>query len=111
MDYAVKNYADAMEKGWIKCPVMVNNRFWIGDDPRKPDACCSNGHAALGSSYANANFWYEFEKTVKHIKVNYWNKQKTSMLIVSLPHAIDILISDGWTTPQVVEWLRSHEND
>jgi len=56
-------------------------------------------------------FWYEFEETVEHIKVNYWNKQKTSMLIISLPHAIDILVTDGWTTPQVVEWLRSHEND
>jgi hypothetical protein len=109
---AVKNYADAMERGWMMCPVMVSDRFWLGLDPRNPEACCSNGHAALGSDeYRNADDWFGFRATIDDIKVEYTNKENNSTMPIRLASVIDILVGDGWTTPQIIAWLRSHQDD
>jgi len=103
MDQATKEYADAMERGWAKCPKMCKSRFYIGF-PNTPESCCGNGHAALGK-HGDASQWYTFEKTVKHVMV------KKDADTIDLPTAIDFLAIANWTTPQIVEWIRSHKND
>jgi len=103
MDQAVKEYAAAMERGWKKCPKMCRTSFYEGS-PTSPEACCGNGHAALGK-HNDAAMWYLFEETIEHIKV------KRGFDTMELSTAIDILSIEGWTTPRIAAWIRSHLED
>ena len=105
MNQQLKDFADAMERGWNLCPNMEHDKFYKGF-PTAPTACCANGHAALGM-YGNANRWddldYACTQQVKHPHQGGEN--------ILLRSAINKLVKDGWTTLQVIEWLRSHLND
>lgn len=103
MDIAAKEYADAMEKGWNLCPVM-NPLYFYSGSPTEPTSCCANGHAALGAN-GSASSWIHFEDTVEHVKVRV-NKRD-----IELYAAVDILTANGWTTPQIVAWIRECNKD
>lgn len=105
----VKELADAMEAGWKLCPHMVSHSFFTSKDnsnqtPEAPTACCPRGHAGLGK-YGSAD---------KHTLFPVLFSQRVqfpSYSIDCLAYAINELADKGWTTPQVVAWLRSHLND
>ena len=103
----VKELADAMEKGWKLCPKMVNVSFYTGDR-KNPTACCARGHAALGK-YGDASRVDRSWDNDFHIL---WSQHvKFSDHTDRLAYAINDLVDLGWTTPQVVAWLRTHLED
>jgi hypothetical protein len=105
MDQKVKEYADAMEAGWKKCPHMSRMEFYVGNSC-KPDACCGNGHAALGL-YGDASKWHVAEELIEHIRVQKRGGENVCGEI-NLSNAIDLLAIAHWTTPELVAWIRSH---
>jgi len=116
----VKELADAMERGWSILPHMSFFMFFQSDHPRfnqwnfrefKANSACAQGHALLGTPKAKGiNDRHTFFPILMEQRVFYKRPYNFSEEI-SLGSAIDKLVSIGWTTPQVVEWLRSHQND
>jgi hypothetical protein len=100
MDQKVKEYTDAMEAGWTKCPQMSRMEFYVGNSC-KPEACCGNGHAGLGL-YGDASKWYFAEELIEHIRVQKRGGE------IDLSTAIDLLAIDHWTTPEIVAWIHSN---
>lgn len=108
----VKELADAMEKGWKLCPRMVDGAtYFSGGDSKRPTACCAKGHAflairgdALPSMYLRERF--EIFSAFKQEVMNESGDCATLFEILN-----DLVHEHGWTTPQVIAWLRTHEND
>jgi len=102
----VKELADAMERGWEICPHTINDSFFTPYlTPKNPLACCPRGHAGLGK-YGDASRHTEFPVLFSQkVQLPMWYG------VDILAYAINELADAGWTTPQVVAWLRTHEQD
>ena len=99
----IKELADAMQKGWKKVPRNTRRCSFAGPE-NNPSACCPLVHAIVGKTGKAS--WY-------NDSANYFpvlNKQKVDSM--SLKETI-LKLADvyEWTTPQVIRWLRSHQNE
>jgi len=108
----VKLLADAMEKGWKMCPKMMDGwGYFRGKRRSSPEACCAKGHAFLGQ-YGDAMFSLSVDVrfaaflAFKQLVLDEAGEETDLFTFLNeLSHEY------GWTTPQIVKWLRSHQND
>jgi len=110
----VKDLADSMERGWKLAP---KNCFWyFNNDSRitripfeQVFAACAMGHAILGKGTTNLG---EISKLFPILDTQEVLLPGLHMNTVMLSEAInDLLLHENWSTPQVVAWLRTHQND
>jgi hypothetical protein len=109
----VKDLADAMERGWNMVPVTCypyfNDDYDVDNIPlNKVTSACAIGHALLGKG--TTNIW--------NSRVLFPVLQKQFVIhphiddSIPLASAIcNLLLIHEWTTPQVIAWLRSHQED
>lgn len=114
-----------MEAGWKKCPETNHIVYFNCDPSDKLLSCCAVGHVALGL-YDSARQFRKVEEEFKSIQVvnptyerfpesrsTYVGNIKGDKTI-DVATAISLLVArpqDGgynWTTPQVIDWLKSH---
>lgn len=128
MKALLKRLISGMEAGWKKCPNTNHQIYSNYGSNGELHSCCAVGAAALGlygsprqfrtvedefESIQVVNPTYEKFPTGRHTYVGDIKGDKT----ISLPTAISLLVArpiDGgynWTTPQVIEWLKSHLED
>ena len=114
----VKDLADAMEAGWQKAPITTYAHFRFEDN--RVSGACAMGHALLGVGYVpEGGSLYDAnvaEATVRArfpILINQmvstpdgmWREEET------LEHAINLLVLKRWTTPDIIRWLRTFQNE
>jgi hypothetical protein len=112
----VKDLADAMEAGWNKVPRMSNWYFSIKSHDmlrsvirnlHGVEAACAQGHALIGKGVLDADQRHTLFPILRKQTV-----QVRPTCTGDLEYAINTLVmNEGWTTPQVVAWLRTHEQD
>lgn len=111
----VQDLITAMQAGWKKVPAMSEWYFedrhghWRGhfQDITEIRAACAQGHALLGKNALGIGDWLSLFPILKSQRVLFKDGTTTD-----LGDAINRLVMDAyWTTPQVIEWLRSHLND
>jgi hypothetical protein len=117
----VKDLADAMERGWKLLPKMSEWYFESPDEYFDQDnfrafkitCACAQGHALLGTPAAvGVPDRHKFFPILRNQLVKFRGKHPYSKSERSLEYAINTLIMDDkWTTPQVIAWLRSHQED
>ena len=96
-------FINGMKKGYKRCPKTIEWGFWNGDSS-KPNACCANGHAALGLT-GDASNQTIADELIDTISV--FNQDGVGT--VRLTYVIDTLVGYyNWTTPDVIKWLQSH---
>jgi hypothetical protein len=117
-----------LETGWKKCPNTNHEIFSNTDEYGRLSSCCSVGHTALGL-YGSPHKYARVEEEFKSLRVvnptyerfprdnfTYVGEIKNQKTI-SLPVAMSLLVTSkdnggyNWTTPQVIAWLRTHQND
>ena len=105
----VKDFADAMEAGWQKVP----NMCWcfFKRDDNKIIAACAMGHALLGKGEITAARVSQLFPIIQKQMVKNIFQGSEADTKVNLEIALNELVKEGWTTPQVIEWLRSHQED
>lgn len=112
----VKDFADAMERGWKLAPDNCYGHFrFVKGSHDQVIACCAMGHAMLGAGVnptrlmndcklnelkANELFPILHTQRVENLG---WHNAPTQ----TLESAINDLMLLGWTTPRVINWLRS----
>lgn len=98
----VKELADAMEIGWGMCP---RNTF-VGTYTKSPEACCPIAHAVLGA-IGQLPHRYILDRALRIFPV--LGKQKVDDYDLR-SSIISLADRHGWSTPQVVAWLRTKED-
>lgn len=105
----VKALADAMQKGWQTIPHMCRQTFfkYKKDNYEKIVSCCAIGHAFIGSgNYHIIIPAVALFPIMRKQKVRFDNHE------INLYRAITILNDQyRWSTPEIIKWLRSHQND
>jgi len=110
----VKELIDAMEKGWKMLPVMSDWYFkdqhgiasTVAGKLSNISAACAQGHALIGVNCFNAFNRVQLFPILEKQWVSYGDRT------FPLASAINkLVILHRWTTPQVIEWLRSHLED
>lgn len=131
MKASLKRLITGMERGWETCPHMSHeiyyNYEWILKNYNLRSACAI-GHAALGLYGTPRDFSiveHEYESIrVENPTYEPFSKSLSTYVgdikgykTIDLPTAINLLVAPcdkggyNWTTPQVIEWLKSHLND
>jgi len=109
----IKELVDAMERGYTKIPHMNRLFYFQTNESQKIMACCAIGHAYIGKTGAV----YDFCETVNSHKlfpvlgtqmVTIDGEDKPCTLWGAITRLNDHYL---WTTPQIVEWLRSYQKD
>jgi len=117
----VKDLADSMERGWKLAP---KNCFWYFSGSRNTGrpttripleqvvAACAMGHALLGKGTTNIGEISKLFPILDTQGVLDAEFPTEDCMNWSLSEAInDLLLYENWSTPQVVAWLRTHEQD
>ena len=116
----VRELADTMEEGWRRIP---GNAYGASIKTDKLSGeitgCCPLVHAYLGSE----------GKIITHVfsnRFSEWAEEKFPLLFkqeIVNPHGedckpfylwqaiIELADADNWSTPRIVSWLRTHQND
>ena len=107
MRHDVKALADAMERGWKLYPRnTAGYTYFVYEDHIA--GFCPLGHACVGvgihADIANANSIFSVLLTQNVA----WLNEADLTLSETI---IELADAEGWTTPQVIAWLRTHEND
>jgi len=102
----VKDLADAMERGWKQVPVMNKSIYFeTNENGDKIVSACALGHALIGFRVASFDA-HPIVFTQAVIDYAY------AFGLMNLWLAITRLNDEfNWSTPQIIEWLRSHQND
>lgn len=110
----VKDLADAMERGYRlvpkNCYAFFNDDLSLSHVPiDKINSACAMGHALIGRNESDVSrLGYLFPILDDQRVEDPRNRLFGTLLFC----AINMLIHNyGWTTLQVIEWLRSHLND
>jgi hypothetical protein len=111
----IKELADFMEIGWKTIPKMHSGNFFKFDDFKKfrSDnhivACCALGHLKIGVSNNNLQRFYLSDRI--SVLDTQLVEMKNGRKITLVSAIIKLNDEYHWSTPEIVAWLRSHEND
>jgi len=127
----IKELADAMERGWKQFPTMHRGSSFKTDANDKVIACCAIGHTMVGSGNFSGIYYSTihivdqfpplFDQLVyypsgfKGKRVSVTRSSRDGRLDGTLCTLWDVIVSLNddykWNTPQIIKWLRSHQND
>jgi len=108
MRHDVKHLADSMQAGWSKIPRNCPGKSWY----KRFDeviACCPLMHASVGHVHRIVSLLALSEHFPILLEQHVIDRNNSEVTLLNA--VIQLADEYRWTTPQIIEWLRTHEQD